>query len=459
MRSPWGRRPAARGSASCLPARGLRRGRLLDRGGLCHGAGRAVRRQPLHLRRRPAQHDRAGLCPQRRPAAGLRRESRPRAGRRRRHRCQGPGGRILDQVDSPFGSFGAGDVLFTTGGVIPNGALLFPFGVRHDVGLDEVKLMGDPERIRRFAEAVRGTPPEKLVDGGLQQLLRSSTSTSGSRSRHRGGTRGAAAHRRRHPGRQRRGRAPQPRPVRGQHPGRRPDPRRRHGRRRLRGRPRPGPPDRRGPAALPDPVLDRDPLPGSATVQRRRRPPARRRHRDPPPDADQAVLPGDAIPGARRALPAKHRPRLAEHHAALRPSRGPVRRRTGLLQESRPRSDGTSTIVPRPCGMFVPVDGYLPPGASSASGSRTARSAIRSRRSARGRRSTRRGSSTIAATRPCPEPNPAHLLQTVGGWMDAATYLEAWGGGPSTDFCPNPGVRLGVWNTLALPPGPARPRP
>ena len=72
------------------------------------------------------------------------------------------------ELDSPFGSFGAGDVLFTTGGVIPNGALLFPFGVRHDVGLDEVKLMSDPERIRRFAEAVRGTPPEKLVDGGLQ---------------------------------------------------------------------------------------------------------------------------------------------------------------------------------------------------------------------------------------------------------------------------------------------------
>jgi hypothetical protein len=76
------------------------------------------------------------------------------------------------ELDSPLGNFGAGDVLFTTGGVIPNAALLFPFGVRHDVGLDEVKLMGDPERIRRFVEVVRGTPPDKLTDGGLQQLLK-----------------------------------------------------------------------------------------------------------------------------------------------------------------------------------------------------------------------------------------------------------------------------------------------
>ena len=260
--------------------------------------------------------------------------------------------------------------------------------------------MGDPERIRRFVEAVRGTPPEKLVDGGLQ-LLRELNIDLCSRLR-----------------------APKWRGARGccsptatswppaawscaatstcswpaSRPASRPAastwasmPSRSPATWSAR------PPDRRGPAALPDPVLDRDPLPGSATVQRRRRPPARRRHRDPPPDADQAVLPGDAIPGARRALPAKHRPRLAEHHAALRPSRGPVRQRHRALQESRPRSDGTSTIVPRPCGHVRPGDVFAS-GGRQALPDRVPRDRRSVPRSARGRRSTRRGSSTIAAT-------------------------------------------------------------
>jgi hypothetical protein len=45
-------------------------------------------------------------------------------------------------------------------------------------------------------------------------------------------------------------------------------------------------------------------------------------------------------------------------------------------------------------------------------------------------------------------PNPAHVLQTdADGWMDVADYLEAKFGGPSTDFCPNSGLRLGVWDS------------
>ena len=110
--------------------------------------------------------------------------------------------------------------------------------------------------------------------------------------------------------------------------------------------------------------------------------------------------------------------------------------------------------------MFVPVDGYLPPA-----GVKRFRIAYREIGDPVPAIGTGpaidttwiindRGNPTLSCG-----PNPAHLLQTVGGWMDAATYLEARGGGPSTDFCPNPGVRLGVWNTLALPPARRRPRP
>ncbi|HEX6011964.1 MAG TPA: hypothetical protein VFY87_09240 [Geminicoccaceae bacterium] len=361
------------------------------------------------------------------------------------------------ELDSPFGSFGAGDVLFTTGGVIPNGALLFPFGVRHDVGLDEVKLMGDPERIRRFAEAVRGTPPEKLVDGGLQQLLRELNidlwfSIEGTAEGREGllltdGDILAAS----------------------------------------------GVVVRRNPdlfvASIPAGVPTRgvdmgvDAFAVARDLVRQTGEVPRRfpilfsteiLYQDRPPFSDGDVLQlggGIAIPHQTLTKPFFPATPFLGLDALYLPSIGPglpnitqlcarpvgqFDSATGLLQESRPRSDGTSTIVPRPCGMFVPVDGYLPPA-----GVKRFRIAYREIGDPVPAIGTGpaidttwiindRGNPTLSC-----EPNPAHLLQTVGGWMDAATYLEAWGGGPSTDFCPNPGVRLGVWNTLALPPGPA----
>lgn len=59
------------------------------------------------------------------------------------------------ELDSPnTGQFGAGDLLFTTGGVIPNAALLAAFDVPRDLdlGLDAVALVGDRRAIRRLIE-------------------------------------------------------------------------------------------------------------------------------------------------------------------------------------------------------------------------------------------------------------------------------------------------------------------
>ena len=348
-------------------------------------------------------------------------------------------------MDSPFGSFGAGDVLFTTGGVIPNGALLFPFGVRPDVGLDEVKLMGDPERIRRFAEAVRGTPPEKLVDGGLQQLLRELNidlwfSIEGTAEGREGllltdGDILAAS----------------------------------------------GVVVRRNPdlfvASIPAGVPTRgvdmgvDAFAVARDLVRQTGEVPRRfpilfsteiLYQDRPPFSDGDVLQlggGIAIPHQTLTKPFFPATPFLGLDALYLPSIGPglpnitqlcarpvgqFDSATGLLQgrgpaptAHRPSSRDRAACSSRWTGTCLRR-------ASSASGSRTARSAIRSRRSARGRRSTRRGSSTIAATRPCPvSPTRRTCCRPwAAGWMPRPTSKRGAAGRRPTSV-PTPVYGLG----------------
>jgi len=59
------------------------------------------------------------------------------------------------ELDSPHGSFTAGDLLTTNGVIIPNVALTYGFQVRHDVGLDGLHLVGPPQNIQAFLAAIR----------------------------------------------------------------------------------------------------------------------------------------------------------------------------------------------------------------------------------------------------------------------------------------------------------------
>lgn len=67
------------------------------------------------------------------------------------------------ELDSPHGNFSAGDLLFTNGAVIPNAVLMQNFDIRHDIGLDAVNLVGDPERWRAVADRVRGLGRDELL--------------------------------------------------------------------------------------------------------------------------------------------------------------------------------------------------------------------------------------------------------------------------------------------------------
>ena len=73
------------------------------------------------------------------------------------------------ELDSPFGSFTAGDLLFTNGGSIPNAMLTTRFQIPYDIGLDSVHLVGEPERIREFANFILDF--NDWEPGVLQELL------------------------------------------------------------------------------------------------------------------------------------------------------------------------------------------------------------------------------------------------------------------------------------------------
>lgn len=54
------------------------------------------------------------------------------------------------ELDSPYGNFRAGDLLTNQGAVIPNVALLAPFGQQPDLGLDAIHFTGETQAIVAF---------------------------------------------------------------------------------------------------------------------------------------------------------------------------------------------------------------------------------------------------------------------------------------------------------------------
>jgi len=59
------------------------------------------------------------------------------------------------ELDDPAGRFTAGDLLATNGAIIPNVALVKPFGINYDVGLDAIQFMGDMRSIINFLNEAR----------------------------------------------------------------------------------------------------------------------------------------------------------------------------------------------------------------------------------------------------------------------------------------------------------------
>ncbi|HEX3052173.1 MAG TPA: hypothetical protein VHP83_16055 [Aggregatilineaceae bacterium] len=76
------------------------------------------------------------------------------------------------ELDSPFGNFTAGDLLTTSGIVIPNLALVSAFGITYNVGLDELKFMGKRDDILRFLEFAAQVSPDEWQQGILPDVLR-----------------------------------------------------------------------------------------------------------------------------------------------------------------------------------------------------------------------------------------------------------------------------------------------
>jgi hypothetical protein len=77
------------------------------------------------------------------------------------------------ELNSPHGNFTQGDLLSTTGMVIPNQVLLTPFQVRGDRGLDAVHLVGSQDAIIRFLTVAEGIARDAWVadPGRLVNLL------------------------------------------------------------------------------------------------------------------------------------------------------------------------------------------------------------------------------------------------------------------------------------------------
>ncbi len=102
----------------------------------------------------------------------------------------------------------------------------------------------------------------------------------------------------------------------------------------------------------------------------------------------------------------------------------------------------------RPCGEYVPIDGYLPD-----SGVKRFRVAYRPASdlvepavgTASGIRTNWVLSVWDSGLGYCRY--TGSLDTDANGWMDAAAYLDAKAGGPSTGFCTNSSLRLAVWDT------------
>ena len=75
------------------------------------------------------------------------------------------------ELDDPLGKFTAGDLLFTDGGVVPNTALVAKFGIKHDIGLDGLQLIGKHDNLIGFINRVRQADPAAWDNGLLNELL------------------------------------------------------------------------------------------------------------------------------------------------------------------------------------------------------------------------------------------------------------------------------------------------
>lgn len=77
------------------------------------------------------------------------------------------------EIDDPGGRFSEGDLLFTTGGIVPNAALVAAFNMKPNVGLDAVQMMGDHDDIVQFVNAVGKITRDQWLQnpGQLQTLL------------------------------------------------------------------------------------------------------------------------------------------------------------------------------------------------------------------------------------------------------------------------------------------------
>ena len=67
------------------------------------------------------------------------------------------------ELDDPALHFESGDLLFTNGAVIPNLALVKPFGIDYSIGLDGLQFVGEQERIIKFADSLVNVPRDTLL--------------------------------------------------------------------------------------------------------------------------------------------------------------------------------------------------------------------------------------------------------------------------------------------------------
>jgi hypothetical protein len=81
------------------------------------------------------------------------------------------------ELDHPLEKFTEGDLLISTGTVIPNQALLIKFEIPYDtnMGLDAVHFIGEPESIVDFIRQTEGTPRDEWLEkpGMLIEILES----------------------------------------------------------------------------------------------------------------------------------------------------------------------------------------------------------------------------------------------------------------------------------------------
>jgi hypothetical protein len=78
---------------------------------------------------------------------------------------------LSTELDDPAGNFTAGDLLITNGAIIPNAALVNAFGIGYDIGLDALQFVGDPESIQSFVDFAPQLSPDDWLDGRLEEEL------------------------------------------------------------------------------------------------------------------------------------------------------------------------------------------------------------------------------------------------------------------------------------------------